>query len=542
MFEQFSTLDLTIILAYFTLTLGIGLWVSRRRDQTSEDYFLAGRNLGWVAIGLSLFATNISSEHILGLAGTGASRGLASGSFEWMAVIILIAMGWFIAPVFIRLGLFTVPEYLEIRYDRRSRHYLTTVSIVAYIITKISVMLFAGGILLQHLLGWDMYSGAILLVLFTGIYTVVGGLTAVVWTQVFQSVVLIAGSLVVTLLGLQAVGGWDGLVDKLPAGHFTMFKPMDDPDFPWTGIVFGAPILGFWYWCTDQYIVQRVLGARSVTEARWGTFFAAVLKLIPVFVMVLPGLIAVALFPDISGDDAYPALISGSLLPIGLKGLVVAGILGALMSSLAAVMNSAATLFTVDFYQPRNPGASERKLILAGRLATLFITITAILWVPLTKLITSNIYIYMQSVQAYISPPIVAVFLFGLFTKRATATAAFSSLVVGGALGLLRLILEYMHTNGTALPGLILPFVTMNFLHFAIVLFVICSLVLVAVSLMTELKPAKDTSGLLIAGRIRSADGSDRQEDTQVFQPFRTQLYASIVLCVIVIGLWGFLS
>lgn len=542
MFDNFGFLDSSVILLYFVVTLGIGLYFARRKDTTTVDYFLAGRNVGWIAIGFSLFATNISSEHFLGLAGSGANRGLAVGSFEWMAIFILIVMGWFVAPVFLRLGVFTVPEYLEIRYDRRSRVYLTSISLFAYIVTKISVMLFAAGFLLNHMLGWDVYTTAIILVFLAGIYTVVGGLAAVIYTQIFQTIILVAGALTVTFIGLHEVGGWSGLQEKLPADYFTIFKPMSDPDFPWTGIIFGAPIVGFWYWCTDQYIVQRVLAAKSIDDARKGTILAAFLKLLPVLMLVVPGLIAVALFPDISGDEAYPALLESDLLPAGVRGLVVAAIIAALMSSLASVFNSAATLFTVDFYQPRHPETTERKLILVGRLATLFITITAILWVPLTKLISTNIYIYMQSVQSYISPPIVAVFLFGIFWKRMNASGAFWSLITGGVLGLTRLIVEFMVNSGVITQTSLVSFARINFLHFAILLFIVCTGVLVVVSLLSVSKTTQQASGLMIAG-VNAPESSFAPVSALKARIWTKQnVFTSVFICVLVIGLMGLLA
>lgn len=541
-FETFGFLDSTVILVYFAVTLGIGLYFARRKESSAVDYFLAGRNIGWVAVGFSLFATNISSEHFLGLAGSGANRGLAVGSFEWMAIFILVVMGWVVAPVFIRLGVFTVPEYLEIRYDRRSRVYLTSISLFAYIVTKISVMLFAAGFLLNHMLGWDVYTTAIILVFLAGIYTVAGGLTAVIYTQIFQTVVLIAGALLVTFIGLNEVGGFSGLQEKLPPDYFTLFKPMSDPDFPWTGIIFGAPIVGFWYWCTDQYIVQRVLASKSIDDARKGTLLAAAFKILPVLMLVVPGLIAVALFPDVSGDEAYPALLESDLLPAGVRGLVVAAIIAALMSSLASVFNSAATLFTVDFYQPRHPETSERKLVLVGRLATLFITITAILWVPLTKLISTNIYIYMQSIQSYISPPIVAVFLFGIFSKKMNASGAFWCLITGGVLGLSRLVIEFMVNSGTLTAPWAVSFASLNYLHFAILLFLLCTGVLIAVSRLTDSQTTQQASGLMIAGKQIPDSSYAPLPAKKTGRWAKQNVFTSVIICVLVISLMGLLA
>jgi len=485
--------DSMVILGYFLITLLIVIYHFRDKDQKKSDYFLAGRNLGWFAVGMSLFATNISSEHIVGLAGSGASRGLAVGQFEWFAIFILLLLGWFFAPLFLKTKVYTVPQLFEMRFDHRSKMYLTYVSILAYVITKISVTIFAGGLLLREVLGWDLFTSAVVMVLLTGIYTLTGGMYAVVRTQIFQGIVIIAGSAMLTIFGLKEVGGISALVDKLPTDYFILFKPMSDPDFPWTGIIFGAPIIAIWYWCTDQYMVQRILSAKGIEDARRGSLFAAFLKLLPVFIFVLPGLIAVVLYPEVKGDAAFPFLVTSSLLPAGIKGLVVAGLIAALMSSLASVFHSTATLYTFDIYSPKHPEASDRKLVLVGRLAVTVTVISAILWVPLIKIISTSVYVYLQSIQAYIAPPIAAVFLFGFFWKGANANGAIYTLVSGGFLGLLKLIAEISTTN-QFIDNPFLTFVAgINYLHFAILLFIFSTIVLVSVSLYSEKNKVFDT-------------------------------------------------
>ncbi|HQC51033.1 MAG TPA: sodium:solute symporter, partial [bacterium] len=412
-----SMIDVLILAAYFVVVMGVGFYFTKR-ESTSTDYFLASRHIGWIAIGASLFATNISSEHFIGLAGTGAASGLAVGHFEWLACIIVLILGWIFVPFYLKSGVFTMPEFLEKRFNKTARRYLTIISIVGYVLTKISVTLYAGSLLLKHVLGVEPMTGAIIMVVATGAYTIAGGLKAVIYTELFQTFVLIGGALVLTIIGLNQVGGFEGLYAKLPPDYFHMFKPWDHPDFPWTGIIFGAPILGIWYWCTDQYIVQRVLSAKGLDDARSGTIFAGFLKILPVFILVLPGLIAAALWPEIRGDMAYPNLVTG-LLPVGMKGLVIAGLLAALMSSLAACFNSTSTLFTMDLYKPFRKYASERELVLVGRIATALLVVIGLLWIPFIKYLSSQIYIYLQSVQAYISPPIAVCFLLGLFWKRA---------------------------------------------------------------------------------------------------------------------------
>jgi len=413
-------IDIAVIALYFAAVFAIGFRAARTKKKASADYFLAGRDVGWIAVGGSLFASNIGSEHLVGLAGTGAASGLAVGHFEWLAALILLLLGWFFVPFYLRSGVYTMPEFLELRYNAAARWYLTTVSIIGYILTKISVTLFAGGVIIQQLTGLDLWTSAVVIVIATGLYTIAGGLRAVIYTDLMQMYVLIAGSIALTVFGLIEVGGWSGLRQSVPAEFFSIWKPADHPDFPWTGIVLGAPILGIWYWCTDQFIVQRVLAARDLDQARKGTIFAGFLKILPVFIFVLPGVIAAALYADIregAADQAFPALVT-RLLPVGMTGLVLAGLLAALMSSLSSVFNSASTLITWDVYRKLRPAASERRLVLVGRIATAVLVVLGLLWIPFMKFISSQLYIYLQSVQAYIAPPIVAVFLLGLLLPR----------------------------------------------------------------------------------------------------------------------------
>jgi SSS family solute:Na+ symporter len=530
-----SVLDLTIIGLYFAVVFGIGFYFSRR-GKTSTEYFLAGRHVGWFAIGASLFATNISSEHFIGLAGSGAATGLAVGHFEWLACLIVLILGWIFVPFYLDSGVFTMPEFLERRYGSASRWYLTLVSILAYVITKISVTLFAGALLLKQILGWDMYTSAIVLVIATGIYTIAGGLTAVIYTELMQTFVLIGGAVVLTVAGLSEVGGIGALRHALPPDFFHMFKPASDPNFPWTGIVFGAPILGIWYWCTDQYIVQRVLSAKNITQARAGSIFAGYLKILPVFILVLPGLIARALYPEVTGDQAYPVLVT-RLLPSGLQGIVIASLLAALMSSLASCFNSSSTLFTIDIYKKLKPQASERQLVRVGRLATVVLVALGILWVPFIRFISSQIYIYLQSVQAYISPPIAAVFLFGVFWPRANARGAIASLLTGLVLGAFRLIVELMHRQATFASPLLNYVAEVNFLHFAVFLFLICTLVLVAVSILTAKPELEKVRGLT----FKYATGEEMTSGWRhkKYPGTRATIIFSLVLIAILLTLWG---
>ncbi len=533
-----GTLDLIIVVGYLVLVLAIGFIFSRQLgDGSKSQYFLAGRNVGWIAVGASIFATNISSEHFIGLAGSGASRGLAVSHFEWMAVFTLILLGWVFVPIYWRLGIYTVPEFLEKRYNRASRMYLTGVSLVAYILTKISIMLFAGGLVLHTMLGWDLYTSAVIMIILTGVYTIIGGLSAVIYTQLIQAVFLVVGATILTISGLHEVGGFSGLKQALPGEYFSVFKPMSDPDFPWTGILFGAPILAIWYWIADQYIVQRVLSARNLNSAQSGTLLAAFLKLLPVFLLVIPGMTAAALYPEARGDQAYAMLLTNLVLPMGLRGLIVAAVLAAIMSSLASVFNSASTLFTMDIYKTTHPGVSERKLVLVGRLATTIMVISAILWVPLTKMITENMYVYLQSVQAYISPPIAAVFILGVFSKRCNGYGAFITLITGGVIGAFRLILELMDRWFNFQLSLLQWFVNINYLHFAIVLFLFSVALLVAVSRAAEMRRGRSLSESLIPESWQSVGLSPVQWISQVM--FRRNIILSALLIIVVFGMWG---
>jgi len=498
-------LDILVIAGYFGILLGISWWSAKRKKDESADYFLAGRDIGWLAVGASLFASNIGSEHLVGLAGTGAASGFAVGHFEWLACLILLLLGWLFVPYYLRSGVYTMPEFLERRYNPAARTYFTWVSVIGYVLTKISVTLFAGGVVLRAVTGWNFWTSAVVLILVTGLYTILGGLRAVIYTEVMQAVVLIVGSAALTLVGLSHVGGWSGLTARVPADFFSMWKPVSHPDFPWTGIVFGAPILGVWYWCTDQHIVQRVLAARNVKEARRGTILAGFLKILPVFIFVLPGVIAAALFTDIRGEAAnaaYPALVT-RLLPAGIKGLVLAGMLAALMSSLASAFNSCSTLLTWDVYRKWRPQATEARLVAVGRVTTVILVGFGLLWIPFMKYISSQLYIYLQSVQAYIAPPIAACFLLGLFFRRLNGAGAMASLTSGLVLGVLRLVLELVNgISKTGLPdGTVWAWLAeINFLHYAVFLFVVSTAVLVGVSAVTPAPPQLQLAGISWGG------------------------------------------
>tara|TARA_R110000868_G_scaffold340216_1_gene600890 strand:+ start:4579 stop:6198 length:1620 start_codon:yes stop_codon:yes gene_type:complete len=524
-----QSLDYAIIAVYFVIVFGIAWAVktpSTGSDHQSEDYFLAGRNLGWFAIGASLFASNIGSEHLIGLAGAGATSGLAVAQFEILAGFILLILGWVFVPFYLHSGVTTMPEFLEMRYSRTARNYLSFISVIAYVITKISATIFAGAVVFEAM-GMDFWIGALVVVLSTGIYTAMGGLRAVIYTDTMQVFVMIAGSILVTYFGIEAIGGFSAAKEQLSPEFFNLWKATDHPEFPWTGILFGAPILGVWYWCTDQFIVQRVLSAKNLSQARKGTLFAGYLKMLPMFLFVVPGMVALVLSQNNQltlerPDHALPALI-GSVLPMGVRGLVMAGLLAALMSSLSSVFNSCSTLITYDFYKVRRPNATDKELFKVGQIATVVLVALGVMWIPLMKYISGGLFTYVQSIQAYISPPIAAVFLLGLLFKRLNTQGALASLATGFIFGVGRLILEI---NKDSLSGFWHSLATMNFLNFAFFLFVICSAVLIAVSLMTKAPNAAKIEKVCF------------NADTPKVPTNATEIALSLLLIVLILILW----
>ncbi|MEE9296553.1 MAG: sodium:solute symporter [Phycisphaerae bacterium] len=527
-------LDVVLLVAYFVGVAGVGVWSGKRSLENSKSYFLSGRSVGWFAIGASLFASNISAEHFIGLAGSGASSGLAVGQFEWLACFVLLLLGWLFVPFYVRTGVFTMPEFLEERYNEKCRTYLSAISLIAYVFTKISVSIFAGAMVLEMVLGWNIWVGAIVLIVATGAYTIFGGLRAVIYTEMFQAFILIAGGVFLTVAAISKVGGIAMLADGVDSEFFNLWKDLDHPDFPWTGILFGAPILGVWYWCTDQMIVQRTLAAKSVEEAQRGTIFAGFLKLLPVFILVLPGVAGKILYPDVMPNHMYATLVN-ELLPPGVKGLVVAALLAALMSSLAAVFNSSSTLVVMDFYKKWRPAAPEKELVRAGQVATVILVGVGLVWLPFIGVMSDQLFVYLQSVQAYISPPIAAVFLVGLLWRRANGTGALAALLTGFVLGALRFVAELgvkSETPWVTWPPLV-EYARINFLHIAVLLFVISIVILVVVSLMTE-RPTE--RNLAVFARSAAAAGTTSSASS------RTNIILSIVLAMIVLALWAYFS
>ena len=536
--QTLDTFDWIAISVYFAILLGIAFWVIRKKEDNTEDYFLAGRNVGWFVVGASIFASNIGSEHVVGLAGAGASNKLPMLIYEIHAWIVLI-LGWVFLPFYARSGVFTMPEFLEKRFDARSRWVLSIFSIAAYVLTKISVTIYAGGVVVSALLGIDFWTGAIATVILTGIYTVLGGMRAVVYTETLQAVLLVIGAGILTYLGLEKVGGWSSMVETVKPEYLNMWRPSDDPDFPWPSLVVSSTIVGIWYWCTDQYIVQRALTAKNIKEGRRGTIFGAVMKLMPVFLFLIPGVIALTLkmrgeLQWDSPDEAFPVLMS-NVLPSGLRGLVAAGLLAALMSSLASVFNSVSTLFTVDIYKKLRPNTPEKKLVRTGQIATVAVVIIGIIWIPIMANISGVLYEYLQSVQSYIAPPITAVFLLGIFHKRINGLGAYATLIMGIVVAALRIVLELV--RGSLDPdGILFYLGDMNFLTFSAWFFLFCVLFAIGASLLAP-APTIEKVENLTYGTITEEE--KRKNKTSYTT---SDIIISILVLAIVVGVMVFFN
>jgi SSS family solute:Na+ symporter len=475
--------DLAIILSYLIGIVGFGLWAWQRRKRqaaSSAAYFLAGGSLRWPVIGLALFSANISTVHLVSLAQEGYVNGLAYGNFEWMAAFLLIVLSLFFAPFYIRSRVATLPDFLEKRYSPACRNWLAALSIVSAVFIHIGFSLYTGAVVLKGLFGFDINLSIAITAVLTGVYTIIGGLLAVVVTESVQSVILIGGSACVLIIGLVAAGGWHGLAASVEPVKLTILRTAaETPSLPWYAVFLGYPIIGLWYWCADQTIVQRVLGAKDENHARIGPLFTGFIKILPVFLFVLPGVIAVALIrqgklPAIENSaDTYSLLIN-HLLPVGLRGLVAAALLAALMSTVSAALNSIATLFTLDLYKKWRPLASERHLTLVGRLVTFIGMIAAIVWSPFIGHFQS-IFQGIVALICYIAPPITAVFLWGVFWRRASTAGATTTLAAGSALGLAVFFLDWFKDKtGWKIPSMMATFY----------LFLVCSALLVAISLV----------------------------------------------------------
>lgn len=538
--------DWSVIGAYFAILFGLAWWVIRQNRNTADDYFLAGRNLSWWIIGGSIFASNIGSEHLVGLAGSGTTDGVAMAHYELHAWCLLV-LAWLLVPFYMRSRVFTMPEFLERRFNPTSRWVLSLITLVAYIVTKLAVGIFAGGVVFQVLLPEmrvgplnSFWVGSILVVVLTGVYTILGGLRAVAYTEALQTGVLVLGSLLVTVFGLIELGGWSELRRICGSEMFNLWKPLVpagvdgtwapvkeagrmawyfNDNYPWLSMLFCAPVIGLWYWCTDQYIVQRALGAPNETEARRGAICAAYLKLLPVFIFIIPGMICFALaksgqsaalqqiIMDGEGQvirdqaqQAFPLLVAHAL-PVGVRGMVVAGLLAALMSSLAGAFNASATLFTIDFYSKIHQNVTQHQLVWIGRVATAVMVLIGLLWIPVIQG-GKGLYDYLQGVQAYLAPPIFTVFFLGVFWKRLNGAGCLAALLVGFVMGLFRLAVDtpvkliegFQYTEGSFLWIVNNTF----FQYYSILILIVSAVVMIVVSYATRPPDYESISGLTL--------------------------------------------
>lgn len=554
-----TALDLFVVGLYFVALLALAWWVVKKNKDTADDYFLAGRDLGWFLVGASIFASNIGSEHLVGLAGSGCTDGVAMAHYELHAWCLLV-LAWVLVPFYARSMVYTMPEFLERRFSPTARWVLSIISLVAYVLTKIAVGIFAGGVVFSTLLPeihidlgfMDLNSfwiGSVAVLAVTGLYTVLGGLRAVAYADALQTGILVVGSFLLTAYGLAALGGWKELYricgsdmfnlwkPLVPAGMEGTWAPVKEPtriawyfndQFPWVGMLFCAPIIGLWYWCTDQYIVQRALGAPNETQARRGSIFAAFLKLLPVFIFIIPGMICFALastnkVPALhdalyTGDvldrtkaqAAFPLLVQ-TILPVGVRGIVVAGLLSALMSSLAGVFNASSTLFTMDLYQKFRPNVAQHELVWMGRVATIAMVLIGLAWIPVIQG-AKGLYGYLQGVQGYLAPPIFVVFFFGVFMKRLNSKGCLAALVVGFALGMFRLAVDTPVSLGLAgyaqgyTPGSFLWIVNnIYFQYYSVLIFLVSAAVMIGVSYATEAPDESRFQGLTF-GTVSDAD------------------------------------
>jgi SSS family solute:Na+ symporter len=536
----FSGLDWAVIALFAIGMVATVLFSMRKKNESGKDYFLSGRDANWLQIGSSIFSSNIGSEHLVGLAGAGFVTGMAMAHWEMQGWMILV-LGWVFVPFYDRIAVFTMPEFLELRFSRASRNVLSLLTMASLVLTKIAATIYAGDVVIRTLLNVDhvtifganvdiFWVIALGLAATTGVYTVFGGMRVIMYTAVLQTPVLIGGSLAILYIGLHALGhgslvdGWKATTAAV-GDNIHLIRSNKDPEWPWLAVLPGSAIIGFWYWCTDQYIVQRVLAGKNQKESRRGTILAGFLKITPVFIFLIPGMVAFALTKTpgsgfaTSGDAAYTSLVA-KLLPHGIRGIVACGMIVALMASLASKFNAAATLFTMDFYREWYPNASGRTEVFVGRVATGVIVFCGICWVLVIKALHSNLYEYLQSVQGYLSPAIAVLFIFGVFWKRATATAALWSFVVGILAGFTRLAADLiMRDDGATVKalkqqlyqnaitqdqyntaiapiqakfGFLFTFWNIHWLYYSEILFVLTAVLMVGISLMTE-APAPET-------------------------------------------------
>ncbi|MDA0907772.1 MAG: sodium:solute symporter [Bacteroidetes bacterium] len=558
-----GVIDIVILVVYLVGIIWYGIRKGRR--ETSEDYFLAGRNMTWPIVGLSLLAANLGSNTLIGLSADAFQTNTAVYNYEWMAAVVLVFFAVFFMPFYLKSKVYTMPEFLERRYDARSRYYFSAITIVGNVIIDTATGLYASNLILRIVFP-DIPSGVMiaLLAFAAAAYTIPGGLSSVVHTEVVQAVLLFAGSILLTYFTMSSVGGWDGMMAGLDAMHnqgtlakpadevFDMAGPIDDDYMPWTGLLFGVPLLGFYFWANNQFMVQRVLSAKDLNHGRWGALAAGLMKIPIIFIMIVPGVIAIVLFSDLDISSlnfmieqegamvvcsqlsdcpnmTYPVLIY-NLLPTGILGLVIASLLAAMSSSISATMNSASTLITMDFVQKIKPEMTSKQLVRVGQIATFVLVMLAAFWTQYIDKISSSVWEYLQMVLSFIAPPVVAVFILGLFWKRANANGAFAALMTGLGLSIFVIISK---VNG------LIPWVNdLHFLHMGPMIMVTCMLVQAAVSLAT-VAPSEEVVNTLTYNKRIFAEETAELSGVVWYKNYRIlSVFLLITTAVVVAMFW----
>ncbi|MQP66749.1 sodium/solute symporter [Niveispirillum sp. SYP-B3756] len=519
-------LDAAIIGLYLVAVVALGLFASRKAT-TATDYFLAARSSTWPTIGLALLASNISSTTLIGLAGAAYAAGIAVYNYEWMASVVLVFFCLFLLPVILRSQVYTMPEFLERRYDGSIRLYFSGLTIFLNIVVDTAGTLFGGALMFKLILpDVPLWQIAGLLALAAGAYTVAGGLKAVLVTEVVQAVILGGASIFVAIFAFDKAGGWDAVMAAVPADKMSLIRPADDSNLPWTGLISGVPLIGLYFWCTNQFMVQRVLSAKNLDHGRWGSLFAGLLKLPVLFLMVLPGSAAILIYPHLERPDlVYPTLIF-DLLPVGVIGLVVAGFLAAIMSSIASTFNSASTLVTMDFVRRFNPDVSQASLVRIGRITTITFMVLAVAWVPVVENLTDTLWQYLQAVLAYAVPPVVALFLAGIFWRRANVAGARAGVIVG------------LLAGGWLFHGVqIAHSIQLHFLLAATLLFFISLAAVIVASLLTAPPPVEKTETLMWTRADYDAE-STALAGRPLWQNYRVQAVALLAMTAVIVWLF----
>ncbi|NNE70390.1 MAG: sodium/solute symporter [Rhodothermales bacterium] len=528
---QLSALDLYMVGAYTVLIIAIGVWVGRKTE-SSEDYFLAGRSLIWPIVGFSLFASNISSSTLIGLSGAAYSSGIAVYNYEWFAVVVLVLFIFVFLPFYLKSRVYTMPEFLEKRFDERSRYYMAGIVIVGNVILETAGGLYAAAIVVQLAYpGVELWQSIVVLAILAGAYTAVGGLKAVVYTDAIQAVLLLVGSVIISVIAFNQIGSWEAVKAGVSPDKLSLIRPLDDPTMPWLGLITGLPLLGVYFWCNNQFMVQRTLGSKSLDHGRWGALFAGLLKVPVLFIMVLPGTFAILLYPDLSNaDQVFPTLLF-DLLPTGIRGIMLVALVAAIMSSIDSTLNAVSTMVTMDFVKKLRPDTPDRRLVTIGRLATVVVMVLGVLWAPQIARF-ENLWDYLQEVLAYISPPIVAVFIVGIFWKRANGNGAFAGLLTGFFVAMPLFVLRVM----TRLDMNPIFEVDLQFLYVAPLLFLLCSFVIIVVSLQSA-PPSAEAQELVWTPALYRED-TIRLKDVPWYKNYRVLSVLLLLLTFGVVGLF----